>query len=1382
MHPKAKKRIAILALAVVTLGTVGGGAFVYRKLAVRAEFEAIRADGLAAAAAGDHRKAVELLLKYMGRNPNDVEVLSTFAKSREQVPAPNGGHLRNVLGALQRVVLLDGTRTEDRARLSMLLSDFGQLPEALDQADRVLQVNPADKRAIAVRAVVLQRMRRPAEAEKAALAWAETVPEDVRALVLALATARENSATPEKMAELTAKLEGLAKSDLGLFAVRATSAMLRGDLAEAQKWWREGSKLDAASPEDAVFVADQLRGVRLGIESAEYLVRASEQGKLRSGKLLPARRLIELERFDLLSRLLAPVDINDAAVSLELLSMKAVGLAGTGDLPGADAVVKVIAAREGNAAQAWLLVTNGFLGRSTDEPEVIKKTLTDAMQEGESAPVLALVLADAMARLGETEQAIRVFENLAEQSPSWSRPMERRAHYQSVNGQLAAAMSSAIEAARRGPNDPRALTTLARIWTAAVEAGIERNRNELNQFLEQLSAAMPNDPSTAPMRVVTLARAGQPAEARKVIDQVLAAAKAAPGPSWGEMLVRLATASAATGLGGEVALLDAAEGYGGVTPTSSLTRAMISLGSQPPADVVSRFERERKTDGPEAREWALAWATVLEAADDPRALDAWKQLGDTYKDVLAVQRELLASRVARANLPLRTATVERLKTISGERSPAYRIEEAALLLDQPEATSAQFTEVADRLSELVRASPGNVQARILLARLLDRSGSTGAAIEQLRGVPPTAPESGSVMLMMAELLQRRGDFAEASRLVNEAVTRAGVGGGQTRGAAALLAQQGDVQGAIRLLRPGANDAPDPLRVQLYRQANDLPQAEAEARRLVEAAPDVTSVRTLAEILRARGNTAEAVKTLQRLDTMSLPPGVKELALTDFHLRFLDLSSALASARQATEKAPDNAAAWQALLTVQSAAGDVAGALATVEAASARLPSVPVFAAQKQRVELIRSAGNDPVLTAVIIALLQSPNDAALIETLRTPTSGSLADGGPARAVSRVKELAAKYPLSQPVQMLAVRRLIQLNQLNDAAQLAARASLSFPTSGEAPALAAGAYASAQNWSEALTQSREWRNRSGSNGLPADLAISEALIKLGRFDEAVATVEPYVRNFTADLQAFAPAVFRKAEALSLAGRDDRALAALEPVTRGQPGVWIAWLNYAGERLPPEKAAAWAARAEASPEGKSSDLIWQAALTRATALTTTNSPNAAEARDRVAALASEPGRSGEYLASAALVFDQANDLARAEALYRQSLAGGVAGVALKNNLAMILVRKGEGLPEALRLAEEVVAAAGSVAAFVDTLASVQSAAGQLDKAEETLIRAVNLEPTTAEWRIHLAEIQLKAGKTQEALSTIDSLDYIRPEGLSPSLLSRLAALRATPRPPRP
>lgn len=1374
LHPKAKKRILVLAIASGLLVAVAGGLFVYRKLSIRAQYAALRVEGLAAASSGDHVQAVEKLGRYLLRSPDDVAVLVAFARSREQVPLPGGVHLRLARDVYQRAVGLDGGLVDERARLARLLADFGQLPEALDQAERVLAVRPDDATAAAVRAVVLHRLRRFADAQTAALRWTELAPEDVRSLSLVLVAAKEKGDTVETLHELARELEKRATDDKGVAVVRGTLAVLLGDGENGRRWWLEAARANPSSPEEATFIAEQLQNVRLAVESAEYLVRAAERGLLRGGKLLPARRLLELERYDLLDRLLEEVRADDPGQSAEMLAMRAVSLAaGRGDRTAAAPYIEALERRDSPGAKAWRLVVNLLLGGSSENVEEIRRTLETALREGEGAPMLTLVLADAMGRQGEPERAVRMLESLAESSAGWARPMERKAHYEAALGQFDLAFRSAVEAARRAPRDPITLTTLAGVWTSGVEAGVLQNRAELVQFLRELAQAMPSDVTTVPVRVLTLARAGQAAEARAAVEQLVSAARARPSAAMSELLVRTATTSAAVGLGEERRLLELADELGGVTPMSALTRAIIDFSTRGADAVVSRFEASRRTDGPDAKGWAVAWATLLEAVGDARAASAWRAASDAYPQDVSVQRDVLGSGTARRDLGLRTTALQRLRALAGE-SLTVRLAEAQLALDSPETTPQRLAEVVDRLTEVVRGTPGNAAARILLAQAQTRLGNTAQAIEQLRAVPPSATEAIAAQLMLAELLQRTGDFSGAERVLQETLATGRLGEGQLRGVAVLLAEQGDARRALELLGRRGEDRPDFMKVQLLRQANDLAAAEEEARRLVATQPTVVSVRTLAEIQRARGNVAGATATLARLDELGLPPGVKELALVDYHMRFLELPLARRQAQLATEAAPSNPVAWQALVTVQAAMGDVGGALETVERAADRLPDVEMFAAQRRLAERIRAASADAVLLPVVLALLQNPGDAALVEAISTPTTGAISEGGPSAALSRLRQLAARHPQSLPVQMLVVRRLLQLSQPDEAGQVASKAAESFPTSSEAPALGATAFANRGNWTQALAMARVWRERSGANPLPADLAVSEALVKIGRLQEAAAVVEPYVRGFTEDPAAYLPALFRRAEIASLLNQDDEALRVLAPVLSGRPATWNAWLDYVALRLTPQHALRWAARAEASAEGRDPIVVWQAALVRANALTASGSPDAAQARNRLVELARAEGRGGEYLASAALVLDLAGELEAAERLYRQAMEAGIRGVAVRNNLAMVLVRKGGDLTEAKQLAEGVVAEAGGIAAFVDTLASVLAASGDYPRAEQALVRAVNLEPSNIEWWVHLAEVQVKAGRIEEARATVSAVALVREDDLSPSLRQRLTAVR--------
>src|SRR5690349_1807359 len=101
-----RNALVLAALAVLAVPvTYYGGRYVLNR-----RFLGWRDQGLAAAAAGDHARAADLLGRYLRRRPDEVETWSLFVKSREQAELPNGQHLSDAIGALQFLLSKDPDR------------------------------------------------------------------------------------------------------------------------------------------------------------------------------------------------------------------------------------------------------------------------------------------------------------------------------------------------------------------------------------------------------------------------------------------------------------------------------------------------------------------------------------------------------------------------------------------------------------------------------------------------------------------------------------------------------------------------------------------------------------------------------------------------------------------------------------------------------------------------------------------------------------------------------------------------------------------------------------------------------------------------------------------------------------------------------------------------------------------------------------------------------------------------------------------------------------------------------------------------------------------------------------------------------------------------
>jgi predicted Zn-dependent protease len=166
--------------------------------------------------------------------------------------------------------------------------------------------------------------------------------------------------------------------------------------------------------------------------------------------------------------------------------------------------------------------------------------------------------------------------------------------------------------------------------------------------------------------------------------------------------------------------------------------------------------------------------------------------------------------------------------------------------------------------------------------------------------------------------------------------------------------------------------------------------------------------------------------------------------------------------------------------------------------------------------------------------------------------------------------------------------------------------------------------------------------------------------------------------------------------------------------------------------------------------------------------NAGSAAEGREFAERwLQRRPDDAG-FVAHLAQSANARGDLAEAEARYRQALQRQPDAPVLLNNLADVLVRRGN--PEALALAQRAVAAEPLVAAFLDTLAQAHNAAGQAAQAVTWQTKAVALAPQVGSLRLRLAQFHLAAGEKSKAR---EELQRLQRQGPSAAPVERVQEL---------
>jgi len=291
---KTTKGRLILVLGCALL-LAGGGATAYliRKQHVRAQFMAWRAEGMAAAKAGDdNAKAVDLLGRYLRRYPEDVDVLVEYARIRPLVKEPNRQHLRDTMVVLQHLLMLRPDMQEQRRALLRLYSDYGNPAEAVVTADKVLERDPKDPETLGIRAKALARMRRLGEALTAARAWAAVAPQDVDAQLLCLDMMQANGKAREEIVRSAEALRGTLKDspsfdwERGMLGgywsaavgesasfelVRGIAAAEAGSPREAAEWIRKAAAHPGADKDVRQAVVRAMDGLGMHDESLALL-------------------------------------------------------------------------------------------------------------------------------------------------------------------------------------------------------------------------------------------------------------------------------------------------------------------------------------------------------------------------------------------------------------------------------------------------------------------------------------------------------------------------------------------------------------------------------------------------------------------------------------------------------------------------------------------------------------------------------------------------------------------------------------------------------------------------------------------------------------------------------------------------------------------------------------------------------------------------------------------------------------------------------------------------------------------------------------------------------------------------------------------------------
>ena len=1380
-------RSVLIVLAVLAVAAVPTGYFVGREV-LKGRIMSWRDEGLAAASAGDHERAAEVLGRYLKRRPGDSVAVRAFVKSREIAELPHGMHLYEAANALKSLLAEDPGNLEDRRHLLHLYVKLDKRPEALDTAEAILR-RSADARTMEYKADVLRRMGREREALAVAQDWARVAPGDVTPHITRL-TLRSRLGHPRESIVADARaLREARPGDATFELLQGVAYGVVGDTAQAAEWLRSAARHDQLPDVVAKALVAQFDALGMSEDSLAVLKRLVERGGGTELRHALARRQWEMRLWDQVVHTLAPLECADPASDPTLAAFKAMSLARSGNAAGAKACRDPLASRKQAVARAWtLLLSRELDGYRPDDRAIVAECRAALLLEPDNT-YLGYYLGEAYSRLGEPDLAAQAWRITWERNPAWNAPAVQLVDTLLRKGQPEEALRVATTAARRDSTNAACVIALARAWAAGVEQGRTAQIDDLSKLVEEVQRQLPGETQTLMVQVGLLARRGSTADAVRVIRT--AAARTPPPDE--QALISLAGLSRRHGLGVEAECLDRSEQAHGLTPSLAYARAVDRLLTDGADAGAAAFEQSAaRAGGKDPARWQLARARYLDVAGLPGARGAWVALADAHPDDLAVQQGAASARSVRGEWDFMERTIDRLKKLSGEGGLAWRMARARLMIEAPR-NDADYAQGSVLLSEITREHPHLPEPHVLLARALVQMKRIDGAVDHLSTAARLDPTSVPIALQLASLLQSRGEFERVRQELDRAVPYL-QSARQRQQAALLLAQQGSQDLALQLLeeQKGGDGASGTASLQedlmlatLYRRKGDFSKAEAVVGRLLDREPpELGAVEFGAFLYASQSRRADAERVLKRLDQMRLAPGIKDLVWGSYSAQVGDLAAAERHYTAASTQWPDNPGVWRALAATLVAAGKPDQAVAALERGATALPSDKSLTAIKAHIDLVRATAADPVARPFILEFFSNPLQGdAPVELLRT-LSEERRSGEMERFVARLQKIIDAHPNYLPARVQLVQTQVNMRRLPDALATAQRAMKDFPTAPLPAQVAVQVALASSNWQDAQAAAANWKQRSPVDSVSADVAAARALIGMRRYAQALGELEPHLSAAKSDPDRQSEFVTAYATALVHAGRTAEADKLLWPLADKTPGWRLHWLRVALEVPDGATATQWLDRLAAVTNPAEIDQNLALAEAYDKLGDRVNSPQLREkSKAMFRQLAERPEVTGVVLQAAGAQAERTNDRPAAEAYYRRAIALDATLVIAHNNLANLLAVKGGDVAEATRLQSAALALQPRAATLYDTMAFIRSTAGDAAGAASNMRTAVALEPDIAKWRVRLAQYLLDAGQTAEAAKAVAAIDDRRLDlqALPPNVRRQLDTVRRQVRPAR-
>jgi len=901
-------RVNVRVLIIVLLVVVALGASLFAARRVRRSILAKMdlAAGEAAFEKKDWPAAYKNFREYLGRNPDNVEVLKKYAKARLSIRPLEAEAIGGVIAAYRRLMQLDPLDETAYEELAKLYTGTGNFQELAYIARTRLEQDPNDLKAPLWLAEALIRMNKSPEAQQTLeqfIKYLDALPDKHDEYVRACGL-MSNIAGADGSPEAKAKaLEWLNR------AVAYDPQSVEA-LANRARFYRVTPKIPGLSDEnrpalarkdleaaDALGTEDPRIRFFLGAEWMEHAELDRADAELQAADGLPQEALEKhffdikdwtVARFMLASELarLRGATTEGASLADEVLAAltekrhrfqvlpSAIPLyVAAGKAPEArrclDEYLDALHGMEGAAESPFQpALLQALVAKAEERPYAVIDAMQPLIVTDASRPILWRLLAEAFIRTGQTRRAVGALTRYLHYYPQDPEMTLQLAREYSKLADWNKAFETSRVAESLNPTDIigcKLLRIGAGIYLAA-EQGPKIDTAKLAELSAELAKLRQENPDRVDIRTLQAVIAGYLGQPDKAESELKLAVEECKEPLRAEM--QLAGHYARTKRVAEAISVckSACERHSDVAEPW-LNLADLHVANADPNSARSCLRQGLDSVAAEGEKRAISMRlALLELVQGDRAagISLLSELAAQDKQEIRSRTLLLGIREVREDLAKAEKLVAELREAEGESGLTWRLHQASLWLASDDWRSKQ-QDITESLQYCIDSDPESSAPVLLLAGMYERLQDTRRVEDTCRQALVRNPSAADVADRLLSLLARQGRFSDAEKVLQQVKADPRIASAwQVR----MALGSGDVSRAVDelKLRVSNDDQDASSRIQLARLVYEQTKNVDEAFRYLKEAEAITpDARTLAavraSILRAEGKTKESQRVL-----------------------------------------------------------------------------------------------------------------------------------------------------------------------------------------------------------------------------------------------------------------------------------------------------------------------------------------------------------------------------------------------------------------------------------------------------------------------------------------------------------------------------------------